>query len=120
MAIGFNDYQKAAGRTRSNKYQPGNQLSFMVSALGLCGEAGELADIIKKHVAHGHALDTDAVRKEIGDILWYAAEAASCFGYHLEDIAAENIAKLKERYPEGFSSERSINRDDGVHRQGPK
>lgn len=116
MPISFSEYQKLAMRTRSKEYHPGDKTSFMVTALGLCGEAGEFAEIVKKHVAHKHGLDADAVRKELGDILWYVAHACECFGYPMEEIAQANIDKLKARYPDGFSSERSINRDDGIHR----
>jgi NTP pyrophosphatase (non-canonical NTP hydrolase) len=119
VPLSFSEYQKAAGRTRSDKYQPGDKLSMTTAVLGLCGESGELADVLKKWLAHGHGLDSEAIRKELGDIMWYLAEACSCFGYHMEEIAEQNIEKLKKRYPDGFSSERSINRDDNVVRTGP-
>jgi NTP pyrophosphatase (non-canonical NTP hydrolase) len=117
MPLTFEDYQRDAARTRSDKYVAGSKTSLMVNALGLCGEAGEFAELIKKHVGHGHTLDGEVARKELGDILWYLSEAAMAIGFPLEQIAAENIAKLKLRYPDGFSSTRSINRDDGVVRK---
>lgn len=116
MPISFNEYQKLAARTRSKAYHPGDKLSMTVSALGLCGESGELAEHVKKHIAQGHGLDADKIRKELGDIMWYLAEACSCFGYEMEQVAQENIDKLKARFPDGFDANRSINRDDGVHR----
>lgn len=81
-------------------------------SLGLTGEAGEVADYVKKVVAHGHALDADKLAKELGDVLWYTAVMADAIGRSLEDIAAQNIVKLKARYPEGFSHERSLARQD--------
>lgn len=71
-----------------------------------------MADIIKKHIGHGHPLDTEKVHKELGDVLWYVAVLARRIGSTLEDVAASNVEKLRKRYPEGFSSERSINRKD--------
>ncbi len=82
------------------------------AALGLAGEAGEVADLIKKVEFHGHTLDVADVTEELGDVLYYVAAMAHAFGLKLEDIAEVNIEKLKKRYPDGFSVERSVNRDD--------
>ena len=79
--------------------------------MGLCGEAGEAIDIVKKHLAQGHELDKDALIKELGDVAWYLAETAYALGVPLEEVCQRNIDKLKARYPEGFSSERSMNRN---------
>lgn len=79
-------------------------------ALGITGEAGEVADMIKKHVFHGHGLDTDALVKEIGDVCWYVALLCTAIGVDMASVMEKNIEKLKTRYPEGFSSEASINR----------
>ena len=78
--------------------------------MGLCGESGEAIDIVKKWLAQGHELDRDKLAKELGDIAWYLAETAYALDLPLEDILRGNIEKLKKRYPEGFSSEKSINR----------
>lgn len=83
---------------------------LLISALGLSGESGEYAELIKKHVYHGHSLDKIRVIKELGDAAWYLARACEANGLRLGDVMEANIAKLKERYPEGFTSERSINR----------
>ena len=80
--------------------------------MGLCGESGEAIDIVKKHLAQGHELDKEKLAKELGDVAWYLAETATAIGYDLEDIFQMNIDKLKKRYPEGFSVEKSVNRDD--------
>ena len=80
------------------------------SVMGLCGESGEAIDIVKKWLAQGHELDRDHLAKELGDIAWYLAEAAYALGIPLEDILQANIEKLKRRYPEGFSKERSLSR----------
>lgn len=82
------------------------------AALGLAGESGEFADLVKKAVFHGHDWPADKIVKELGDVLWYVTVAAVALGFSLEEIAETNIDKLRKRYPEGFSSERSINRSD--------
>ena len=78
--------------------------------MGLCGEAGEAIDLVKKHLAQGHVLDKERLAKELGDIAWYLAETAHVLGYSLEEILQMNIDKLQKRYPNGFSVEQSINR----------
>ena len=104
----LNDYQALAARTlgrdRTHEQQLGN------AALGLAGEAGEVADTIKKHLFHQHPLDRDAMVKELGDCLWYVAAMATVLGIELDEIGDRNIEKLRRRYPEGFSFERSLNR----------
>lgn len=77
---------------------------------GLCGESGEANDMIKKWIFHGHELKEADLVKEIGDVCWYLAFVSECFGLDLNRIMEKNIAKLKNRYPEGFSEQASINR----------
>lgn len=84
--------------------------ALCVGGLGLTGEAGEVADIIKKHVFHGHELDLDAIRKEMGDVLWYLTFLCNALGISLSDVMDVNAAKLRARYPDGWSKERSVNR----------
>lgn len=104
----LNKYQALANRSAGAGGQ-GNQ-RLIVSALGLAGEAGEFANLVKKMTAHGHPLDPEALKDELGDVLWYLAEAATAVGLELEGIANQNVEKLINRYPEGFSSNDSINR----------
>jgi NTP pyrophosphatase (non-canonical NTP hydrolase) len=105
----FREYQRLATRTaRKGDFQK----DLVNAALGLTGEAGEVADEVKKHVFHGHGLDAHKLKKELGDILWYVAWAASTLGLDLSEIAAANIDKLKKRYPNGFSESDSINRKE--------
>ena len=80
--------------------------------MGLCGESGEGIDHVKKHLAQGHDLNKEHIAKELGDIAWYIAEVATVIGYELDDILQMNIDKLKARYPEGFSVEKSLNRKE--------
>lgn len=78
-------------------------------ALGL-GEAGEVQNLIKKHLYHGHDLDIAKVLDELGDVLWYIAVMAEVLGFDLSYVAELNVNKLKKRYPKGFSEVDSINR----------
>lgn len=81
--------------------------------MGLNGEAGEAIDILKKHLFQGHDLDRVHLAKELGDVAWYLAVTADALGYSLEEILEMNVAKLRERYPDGFDSDRSVYRKPG-------
>lgn len=107
----INEYQKLASRTSNKDLTPTERL--LNGVLGLGGESGEAEDIVKKFLFQGHELDTEHIAKELGDICWYIAEAATAIGYDLETIMEQNIEKLRKRYPEGFDSERSMHREEG-------
>ena len=100
-----NEYQTLAMATLNPNLS--KQEVLINSVMGLCGESGEAIDIVKKWMAQGHELDKAHLAKELGDIAWYLAEAATALDLDLEDILQANIEKLKKRYPEGFSCERS-------------
>jgi len=107
----LNEYQELAAVTGNNDISLREQrLNY---ALGL-GESGELQNIVKKHVFHGHdeAEAKEQIKDEAGDILWYLSQVANVYGISLEEVAQHNVGKLKKRYPEGFSRERSQNRTD--------
>lgn len=104
----LNEYQKLAARTLTDDCS-----NLTLGALGLTGEAGEVADLVKKHLFHGHELDDDKLDKELGDVLWYLAALCSMRGRNLDDVAQKNVDKLKERYPDGFCSEASLGREEG-------
>lgn len=105
----INEYQKLAMVTLNPELDKKDVL--INGVMGLCGESGEAIDIVKKHLAQGHELDKEKLAKELGDVAWYLAETATAIGYDLEDIFQMNIDKLKMRYPEGFSVEKSVNRN---------
>ena len=115
--LGFNEYQKAAAETAAHDTMKveiaGRQNVLVGCALGLSGESGEFTDLIKKIAYHAHPLDHethDKLCKELGDILWYVAMAATSLAVDMRSLAEENLAKLKARYPEGFSTEKSLGR----------
>lgn len=102
----INEYQIEALRTAG-------EADIVNGVLGLCGEAGECADLVKKHKFQGHDLDTDHLAKELGDVAWYLAVSAYVIGYDLESVMKMNVEKLRSRYPDGFSSELSQHRKEG-------
>lgn len=98
------------GITREKpEYNPGELLN---GALGLTGEAGEVSDMIKKHIFHGHDLNRGELVKELGDCAWYLALLCTAIDISLEEVLIANIEKLRNRYPEGFSESASINRTE--------
>jgi len=107
--MNFYEYQQLAERT-ANQTDPKER--FINFAFGLAGETGEVIDYLKKHLFHGHLLDREKLKIELGDVLWYLATIATTAGISLEEIAKANIAKLKVRYPDGFSEEKSIKRNE--------
>lgn len=99
------------------KYAPDHHdylLNVIYAALGMCGEAGETSELIKKYAYHGHTIDTEHLARELGDVLWYVSYIAHLFGYPLSKIMEMNQEKLAKRYPDGkFDAERSRNRKEG-------
>ena len=104
-----NEYQELAMRTLNPELDYKDVL--INSVMGLCGESGEVIDIVKKWLSHGHELDRERVIGELGDGAWYRAECAHALGVGLDEVFQRNIEKLKKRYPEGFDTERSKNRE---------
>lgn len=110
-----NEYQKLAARTLIER--PGfpiqdKEIMAVWDALGLAGEAGEVADDIKKSVFHQHGIDLEKISKEIGDTLWYVAALCTTLGLDMSEIMKANIEKLRVRYPNGYNSADSKARVD--------
>ena len=103
-----NEYQRRAMTTLNPALSRKDVL--INGVMGLCGESGEAIDIVKKHLHQGHPLDKEKLAKELGDIAWYLAETAWALDIPLEKILRGNLDKLKARYPEGFDTEKSLNR----------
>lgn len=102
------EYQKRAMTTLNPALEKKDVL--INSVMGLCGESGEAIDIVKKWLAQGHTLDKEHLAKELGDIAWYLAEAATALDLSLGDILQANLNKLEKRYPNGFETRRSLSR----------
>jgi NTP pyrophosphatase (non-canonical NTP hydrolase) len=106
-----NVYQKEAMRTLNPKLNP--QEVLVNSVMGLCGESGEAVDLVKKHLFQGHPLDEEHLKKELGDIAWYLAEACTALNVNLDEVLQGNLDKLAKRYPDGFSTADSEKRKPG-------
>lgn len=105
----INEYQTLAARTINKNL---TDVEMILHALhGLSAEVGELHGIYQKSY-QGHEVNPDDVKKEVGDIMWMVAEFCTAKGWELEDICQMNIDKLRRRYPQGFSEERSVHRTE--------
>lgn len=108
--MNMNEYQKLAARTINTSW---NALGIEKHALhGMVGEIGEIHSLYQK-TYQGHRLSEQHAKKEVGDLLWFIAEFCTANGWKLGEIAEMNIEKLKERYPNGFEVDKSINRKEG-------
>ena len=108
MSMTINEYQKLALTTLNPAL---NEKDVLINGvMGLCGEAGEAIDLVKKHLAQGHELDREKLAKELGDVAWYLAETAYALDVDLESVLQGNLDKLRARYPEGFDKEKSVDR----------
>ena len=106
-----NEYQRLAMTTLNPALDRKEVL--INSVMGLCGESGDAIDIVKNWLAQGHELDKARLAKELGDVAWYLAEAATALDIPLEEILQGNLEKLKKRYPEGFDAQKSMARLSG-------
>jgi len=86
-------------------------LRLLHSSMGLCTEAGEFMDILKKYIYYGKQLDVANMLEEIGDHLWYVAIAIDEMRTTFSDVMQLNNDKLKLRYKGGFSDNDALNRD---------
>ena len=110
FAMTVREYQEEARRTSPSYKNSTDKLYHAV--FGLNSEAGEVAGILQK-IYQGHEVSRQHLIKELGDCLWMISEACDALGTNMEFVMAVNIEKLKARYPEGFSAERSLHRAEG-------
>ena len=98
----FDDYQR---ESRETALYPEVGSNAIYPTLGLVGEAGEVADKVKKILRDNHGLFDDeskeAIKFELGDVLWYISQLSSELGYELEDVANANLQKLNSRKSRG-------------------
>ncbi|MCL4344078.1 MAG: nucleoside triphosphate pyrophosphohydrolase family protein [Nitrososphaerota archaeon] len=95
--MNFNEYQKLAHLTA---VYPSNSAKYYLT-LGLTGEAGEVANKIKKEIRDNEPVNKDEIKGELGDVLWYLSELALTYGIGLDDVARSNIEKLQDRKRRG-------------------
>lgn len=105
----FDDFHSDVLRTTPNELQDDKPRLLLLAALGAAGEAGEVADLVKKVLFHrkdpGGKLSDELREKaldELGDVLFYVALGAEALGRTLQHVAHRNVAKRRQRYPEGF------------------
>lgn len=104
----LDDYQTAASRTRNERLSDRERL--LDAAAGLSEEAGEILGLVRKHAFQSRPLDRDKLQTELGDALWCLTIAAQSAGMTLEQVAMTNIAKLRTRFPRGYSDDASQDR----------
>jgi NTP pyrophosphatase (non-canonical NTP hydrolase) len=85
--------------------------------LGMLTETGELADVLKKHMAYNKPIDWINVQEELGDLMFYVACFCRINNFDLEAIMENNIKKLMTRYPNKFTQEDAINRNLSAERK---
>lgn len=107
----FSEYQRLSRKTAVYP-QAGNNMNY--PTLGLCGEVGEVAEKVKKVFRDQDGVFTEenkqAIRKELGDVLWYVSQIASELNLQLDDVAQANIEKLYSRMDRGVLSGSGDNR----------
>ena len=104
----LNEYQDLAARTINHELSDAETLLHALHEIA--AECGEIHSLFQK-VYQGHEMDDHKLMLEVGDLIWGAAEFCTAKGWKLDDVANANIAKLKDRYPDGFSKGKSLYRD---------
>lgn len=99
------EYQASAARTINHSLD--EQARLVDAAAGLAEEAGEVLGLVRKHVFMAHDLDRERLKKELGDVLWCLAVVSGTVGLTLDEVAEANLAKLRARYPDGYSADAS-------------
>lgn len=106
----FDEYQHLASRTINTDLSM-TECEYH-SLHGMVGEIGEIHSLYQKKY-QGHVVDDTHLAKELGDLLWFVAEYCTAKGWDLEEVAKTNLEKLMNRYPDGFSINKSLHRKDG-------
>lgn len=117
------DYIQNAIRTETQDFSgiqerfTKENIRLLHACIGLCTEAGEALDALKKHLYYGKELDKVNLKEEMGDLFWYMAIMADTLDIEFEEIMTKNINKLKARYGDKFSEDKAINRDLDTERE---
>ncbi len=104
----ISEYQELAARTINRSLSNDEKITH--SLLGLSSEVGEVTGIFQKQL-QGHPINTEHLKKEIGDCMWMLAELCTANEIEMQEVCEMNISKLKSRYPDGFSAEHSMHRE---------
>lgn len=106
--ISLEEYQEIAKQTAKKDFKTPTE-EIMCWGLGVTGEAGDIASCIKKIFAHNKDVK-EGIKENLGDMMWYSAMICNYFGWSFQDILAQNVEKLKQRFPNGFSYQ-GVNRE---------
>lgn len=114
------EYLEASGRTDlhidqkrefAKRVNSSEVVDLTHATIGICTEAGELLDVMKKHLAYGKDIDRVNVAEEVGDVLWYVAIILRELNMSFEEVMQMNINKLAKRFPDKFDEHHALNRD---------
>ena len=112
-----NETEALCNQLQSLEQSGVNMALLLTGSIGIASEGGEFAEIVKKCVFQGKPLDADTkfhIKRELGDIMWYWANSCRALGLDPNEVIAENLEKLKARYPGGeFNVTHSENRKEG-------
>lgn len=100
MSYSFEEYQYESGATRNREL--GIEMEQHSYAYGLAGEVGEIMEQLKKEHFHAYTTNPQKLQDEIGDLLWYIAQLCTVYDLDMATCAAQNVCKLRNRYPDGF------------------
>ena len=132
MSVDYGKYQEFVNEVTSkpskNYYDFGQRLAILneqgfpterllTASVGMCAEAGEFTEVVKKIIFQGKPVNEDNLfhlKRELGDIMWYVMQACMGLGVSLDEVVEMNVEKLLSRYPEGaFDVHFSENRKQG-------
>lgn len=106
LELRYATFVAGGARTRDGELMPpGSSDGYNLGVLGLAGESGEVADLVKKWLFHGSYSEEpprERLTEELGDVLWYLQWLCCCLGITLDTLMAANMKKLRERYPERY------------------
>ena len=112
-----NETEALCNQLQSLEQSGVNMALLLTGSIGIASEGGEFAEIVKKCIFQGKPLDADTqfhIKRELGDIMWYWANSCRALGLDPNEVIAENLEKLKARYPGGeFNVTHSENRKEG-------
>ena len=109
-----NVYQRLAQRTECDQVHSRQRITggfrnvrLLQAALGLSSESGEFCDAVHRAMYYGQELDETNLKEELGNLLWFVAEACNALGIEMSDVMEANIAKLQSRFPKKFDAVRA-------------
>ena len=112
-----NETEALCNQLQSLEQSGVNMALLLTGSIGIASEGGEFSEIVKKCIFQGKPLDEDTIfhiKRELGDIIWYWTNSCRALGLDPNDVIAENVNKLKARYPGGeFDVHYSENRKEG-------